>query len=813
MKKFFANQKRKLMSLVRLNFLRTKEIFSRKSIAKLKSQPVYWPLSLVWCMLAGFGIPLAGQFSTPLHILTHEFTQLYTLVTGILLYFLARWVLKKAVQKHKNSSPIDQMRRALFPMLVGITVMGIATLLVMYVANVIRWKCMFHRGLPFFGTTWPPLAVLAAVGGILVGMRGWGWFKSTALLLLIILLSVIQDTLQLLNGARNIDFLIGDPLALDQRVGMAIPEVHFFQRIFVMLLAYSLWQVGLWRFGKSWTARSSARMTELRHIRSKALFSSILLVAIAFGLGSHIGLGWGRAAINNELSEIHRTEHFIFRYVAGGITADSIETIASGAEWFWHRLCTHWNAAPKKPVEVYITDGYDLGRLTGISASHASFNKLFLTYYSATSRTIYHELVHALHQAGFNPKLTVWFNRGIVEGLAEAYEDELVWMPEAHRDLAGALKAGKLPSATDFMSPLGFWKVSESLAYDSAASFIGFLIYQYGMDKFREFQQDLDYKRTYGQDLTELDAEWRQFLEAVPVDVETQIRGGTYFETAYWEAYSRECCPKLGDKRPDVEKRARRLWYREHYDKAFSLYKHLYDTTAQVRWGYQAVLCLHKQHLLDEALALLDELGGKKNLADFEQIKILKARTSILMGKKDWPALYATFDELAAFEEGEQSEDQQIVESLLHQPEIRASVAEALITEDSYKRRRLLEELAEKHPDNLGVQYLYASRAFGEIIIRRGGASILPEREAQIRSILEYIEKVPQAADMQVKTFLDYGVAAIQARNYELAHHIGSILLNHSTDPVHRLLADRLLKRIDFEREYRLSQRPTGRTN
>ena len=814
-RKVFTNLKSTFLSLGELRIIALMTGKSRKiKEAGKKTMPIYWSISLAWCVFVGLVIPLAGQFFNPLHVLTHEFTQLYTALTGIVLYFLARWAIKKVAQRNKDTSPIDQMRRALFPMLTGIIVMGVTTLAVMYIANVFYWRCIFHRGVPFFGVTWPPVALWAAVGGILVGMRGWGWLKSIGMLLLIIVLSAIQDVLQLLNGARFVDFVLGDPLALNQRVDMSIPEIHFFQRIFVMLLVYSLWHVGLWRFGQSRAAGGSEYLTEVRHIRRKALLSSALLVVLALGLGSHIGLGWGQAALNSELAEVHRTEHFVFRYAPGGNSEDNIEATASGAEWYWHRLSTHWNVSPKKPVEVYVFDGYShMNRLTGINAPHAVINKIFITYYSAATRTFYHELVHALHQAGFSPKLTVWFNRGIVEGLAEAYEDELVWLPEAHRDRAGALKAGKLPSATDFMSPFGFWKVSEGLAYDSAASFIGFLIYKYGVDTFREFQKSLNYKRVYGKDLPELDTEWKQFLETVPVDVETQIRAGNYFDAAYWGAYSKECCPKLGQQQPDMEIRAIRLWYRGHYDKAFVMYEHLFETTGEVRWGYQAALCLHKQHLFDEALALLDDLSTKENLTDFERIKTLKARTPILMAQHDWPALYAAFDALAAFEEGEPSEDQHIVQSLLHQPEIRAPVAEALLMEDTYKKRQLLEELAKKYPDNLKVQYLYASRAFGSMYIRGGGAAIPPERESQIRAILEYIEKVPDATDKHVITLLDHAVASIQARNYELAEHIGNVLLRHSTNALYRFRAERLLERIDFERVYAKSHEATNKAS
>jgi len=172
------------------------------------------------------------------------------------------------------------------------------------------------------------------------------------------------------------------------------------------------------------------------------------------------------------------------------------------------------------------------------------------------------------------------------------------------------------------------------------------------------------------------------------------------------------------------------------------------------------------------------------------------------MEQQDWPALYSTFEELASFEEGEPSEDQQIVESLLRQPKIRAAVAEALTTDDDRKKQRLLEELAGTHPDTLEVQYLYVSRVFGSIYIRGGGAPIHPNRESQIRTLLEHIEKVPKAVDMYIVRLLYYAKAAIQSRNLELAQRIGDILLRFSTDPVHRFRAEKLIEHIEFKRSH-----------
>ncbi len=214
---------------------------------------------------------------------------------------------------------------------------------------------------------------------------------------------------------------------------------------------------------------------------------------------------------------------------------------------------------------------------------------------------------------------------------------------------------------------------------------------------------------------------------------------------------------------------------------------------------------MQKLNQQEKALALLHDLANRENLAEFEHIKILKARASILMELQDWPALYATFKELASFEDGEPSEDQQIVESLLRQPGIRTTVSEALTTEDSDERRRLLENLAKSYPETYEVQYLYVTRALRTIYLRGGGTPIHHERESQIRNLLKHIEKVPKAVDIYIDRLFYFADSAIQARNFSLAEAIEELLVRHSRDPVHRFRAEKLKEQINFEREYALS--------
>lgn len=125
--------------------------------------------------------------------------------------------------------------------------------------------------------------------------------------------------------------------------------------------------------------------------------------------------------------------------------------------------------------------------------------------------------------------------------------------------------------------------------------------------------------------------------------------------------------------------------------------------------------------------------------------------------------------------------------------------------EDTTERQRLLEDLAEAYPEIYGVQYLYVTRAFTSLYVRRGGIPIPRGQESQLHNLLKHIEKVPKAVDMYSNRLLNFAEAAVQARNFTLAEAIKDTLLRHSHDPVHRFRAEKLKEQIDFEREYTVS--------
>lgn len=112
-------------------------------------------------------------------------------------------------------------------------------------------------------------------------------------------------------------------------------------------------------------------------------------------------------------------------------------------------------------------------------------------------------------------------NRFLAEGLAVYLHARLAGNPAfpnlggdlgqlARRDLPGVKSLASLNSVRT-PRPLGT-VIDEKTAYTLAGSFVGFLIEQYELSRFRTLYETGDYDQAYGKSLGTLESEWRSSL-------------------------------------------------------------------------------------------------------------------------------------------------------------------------------------------------------------------------------------------------------------------------------------------------------------
>ena len=752
-----------------------------------------WLEAAVVCAALGTGVPLACQPFPVLRVPTHEFSQLFTLLAFLVLPFLTRRMGRLLRARRPEARDRELIEFSLWSGTAAAFACGALAFGVMAAANALGPKCRMVDAALFFWVTYPPAALLAVVIGAACVRRSLR--TPVFMLAAVVGLSLAQDAVQALSGVRTADLILGEPLALNQRVDAAPPLFHVLQRAFVMLLAGAAASGAAWAAARRDLASGSGPVSAVGAARTRALLLGAAAAAAAVLGGSHIGVGWGKAALHAQLPREVRTEHFIIRHPATGEAAARADAVARHAEWCHAYLRKLWGIAPVKPVELYVFNGYrEMELATGMGA-HAVIRKVFVDAYQARNSTLLHELVHALH-VELDPKWTIILYRGPVEGLAEAVEAFYADAPEAHRREAGALAADKLPSAAVFMHPLGFWRMNETNAYYASASFMGFLMRTHGPEKFQTYQRTLDFARAFGKDLEGLDADWREFLRTVPLDSQSKVRGATNYDPAFFgQGYAQCDCPKLGDAVPKPEDAAQTLANAGQFEDAAPLYRALHEKDGAAKSFMMLTLSLSRGGRPEEAAELLRERLDRPDLPEAERAMLLDRHRDVLMRLRAWDALDPVLDTLVDREEDPGARaDRETLRDCLRDPALRDAAADALLENDYCRRRILLETLRRAHPDNAAVRRLWLMRGFS--LDYAGPAE---ERNARIREALALFAADPADRRLLAPHLSDVLGRLLDDRQHAAAREVCAALQSGAEDPIERAKLARFTSRLDFE--------------
>ncbi len=139
-----------------------------------------------------------------------------------------------------------------------------------------------------------------------------------------------------------------------------------------------------------------------------------------------------------------------------------------------------------------------------------------------------------------------------------------------------------------------------------------------------------------------------------------------------------------------------------------------------------------------------------------------------------------------------------MLERSLSDPEIRDSVSEALETQDSARRRELLDDLARRHPESLPVLYL-------RLVWGLAGGSF----DARSRATLDLLTSAPEACDHVGRTLAGLIDEAFDDGAYAAAANLCATILDGCRDERVRHLAQLGVDRLAFESSG--SQRPEPR--
>lgn len=721
-------------------------------------------------MLIGSAVALAAQSITTLHILTHEFIQSFGLLSLFALCGLSGWAYRRLPESPGRA---DQ---ALWESLAASLWMTFAAFVVMTAANAFVHDCDAADASQIYWVTVLPMAVLGSVLGVVTARRGWGVGRQILMLMALAGASGLHDGFQYLNGVRIVDLLVGDPMAFNQRADMDLVPLHLMQRAWLLWTAAAIWAVSL----------------RVRRPRVAAVVLGGWLLA-TLGLGSHIGVGWGRSAVLGVLNAELETEHFLIRYPAKGPASVHVQAISRRAEWHYHQIGTDWNLADGRQVEIRLYDNdAQLERVSGIAAAHAGAWQIDLTQVSARSTTLHHELIHARHiELSLNPWLLT--SRGNLEGTAVAFTENYTTVAEAHDQQAGALRSDTLPAATDFMSLEGFSKVNEGNAYRSAGSFIGFLVLEHGQDAFVALQESWDFEGTYGASLAQLDEDWRAFLMDVPIDMRTQNKARQSFDPQSRPSYMAKRCPKLGSRKESRTDKAKRLWRMHDAKGAAALWQAQWEKTQDVKWARFVVMALNTLEEYDAALEVVDAGLALPDLEDDQRFDLLDHKVQILVATHEWEALYDAMDARQALDTGVDIRRHHL-RHLLEDVSLRDDITDYVVNGREVLGRDYMDRLVLDHPDSVSLRW-YA--AYTNSWFPKGDFGYFTATEVnQIDRALQILKVTEGLCDQRGKGLLQVIDRALDAEELGLAQRVAQAVADDCDDPVVAHEAQARLQRL-----------------
>lgn len=230
-----------------------------------------------------------------------------------------------------------------------------------------------------------------------------------------------------------------------------------------------------------------------------------------------------KSAPTPTLWEKKESEHFVFYYFPNSYTQQIIDRLIEEREKAFNSLNANFKVTLPEKIRWYFFPSREQGLklLSSLSPNQAIPAALTIfTVYGEKDGKVYdstpgHELTHVLSFYWDN-YLTLSY-KFLSEGLAR-------YLDQTKRDnhqLAKELKDNnQLIPFLKILSPQSFKSHDPAVTYIQSASFIGFLIEQFGWGKFKKLWLIKDYlegeiEKIYGHSLPNLESQWMEFLDGL----------------------------------------------------------------------------------------------------------------------------------------------------------------------------------------------------------------------------------------------------------------------------------------------------------
>jgi len=295
------------------------------------------------------------------------------------------------------------------------------------------------------------------------------------------------------------------------------------------------------------------------------LLLPMVLMVLLFS--DRLGFSSSQHYIQQKLVGNYKTAHFEIIYPAGSVKHEQIEQLGRLHEYYYSKLSHDLNVQSQKRIVSFLySSPEEKGKLIGAGRTDIAKPWLRQIHINLTDveTGLKHEMAHILAgEFGWSP-LKISRNSGLVEGIAVAVGDDVLYDEPLDRAAALVFAAGVNPDMESLFSIFGFAKVNAGVSYALAGSFCKFLIDSFGIDQFKKLYRSGDFVLTYNRTLPSLLADWRTIVHRQHFTTDDSIKAQYLFRRS--SIFGKECVRVIAN----INSETRELLARHEFEKALA---------------------------------------------------------------------------------------------------------------------------------------------------------------------------------------------------------------------------------------------------
>lgn len=405
-------------------------------------------------------------------------------------------------------STIMQADASLWQLLRRHLIMVLLPWLIAVVHDIYYGSCGFWQGCAWYLL----LPVVTTIYATAVAIAARRWWRKTATAMLFyyswLMASLLFTTARVFFGvalyAFNPFFGYFPGPIYDTVVSLTAPLLTY--RLLVLLMA-------CW-----WMLLDRQSFRRLLHPR-KIIWGMLSFILLAW-MGREQSLGYytSRDQLRRQLAGKIHTPQFDIYYSKSMSPQFNAEQFRDDCEYELRKLSQQLQLKPQHFTIYLFADAEEKKRLTGAGNTligNPIHRELFLLETGFPDSSLLHEMTHVVAADIGIPWLGLGRSPLLMEGLA-VYVSRQSLEPRLEQQAKAILSATALP-LNRWAQGIGFFQYHAQMSYPLAGAFVGYLIEQYGLVKFKELYRTNNYIQVYGMTIVHLLSRWQASLATTPL--------------------------------------------------------------------------------------------------------------------------------------------------------------------------------------------------------------------------------------------------------------------------------------------------------